>query len=256
MMWCYDQDRIKAYISHHLPCPSVPSVAIGLKKQGYDAAALYFNYEKEHGSIEMTFVSTNPANCTRRVINGFLAYPFTQLGCVRVNAHVRASNKRCRRLLKFIGFKEEGVKRLGYRGKEDIILCGLLRNDYPHLPEKKENFLLPEDITPIHKVRSLKKVESIVNSMKRRGWIGSPIPVLSTDRNYAMTGTHRIAAAREAGIMVKVHYVDTNKFTEEIYLKALRDAGDFITADLIEEELSKGNMIHGRTISTKTPASP
>ena len=254
--WCYDQDRVKAYIKSKIGGDDIDSTAMGIEHEGkLICAVLYFNYQPKHGDIEMSLVSDDPKCCNNKRITGFFRYPFTQLGCKRVTAQVEADNARCLRLLKFFGFKEEGVKRLGFQGKKDLILCGLLRDEFKWLEEPEDQWLSPEEIVPIHEPWDLDKIDMLYQSMEKHGWVGNAIPILSTDRNYAMTGTHRIYAAKLAAIKVKVHYVDTKRFTEDVYLKALRDAGELYTADLIEDELKKGNVIHGSTERTKTPAS-
>lgn len=59
----------------------------------------------------------------------------------------------------------------------------------------------PADIEPLHEVRDAKKLEALVASMGRGGWQGRPILVSARDgRFFAYTGSHRIAAARAAGL--------------------------------------------------------
>jgi len=44
------------------------------------------------------------------------------------------------------------------------------------------------------------KVAELATEMAANGWVGAP--VLTYNAEFAMTGTHRIAAAREAGIEI------------------------------------------------------
>ena len=247
-MWCYDQARIKRYTAHKLGNISGDAVGIGVcHKDVLVCACLYFNHSYKNSDIEMSLVSDEPRIFTTEALKGFLGYPFNQIRCNRITAKVEAKNTVCRRLLKKIGFVEEGVLREASQGN-DLVIYGLLRSDYRYRTEPiAYDWLDPENITPIHSVKDHEKVNQISNNMKRDGWLGNPIPIIATDRNYAMTGTHRIAAAKEAGIRVKVYFVNTEKFTETLYLQYLRDSGEFTAAQLIEDELKKGNQIYVRT---------
>jgi len=67
--------------------------------------------------------------------------------------------------------------------------------------EQKE----PRDLRPRHEVRDEDKVARLAQSMREDGWKGRP--VLCWDEK-ALTGTHRIAAAERAGIMVQCLVID------------------------------------------------
>lgn len=59
----------------------------------------------------------------------------------------------------------------------------------------------PANIEPLHEVRDAGKLEALVASMERDGWQGRPLLVSARDgRFFAYTGSHRIAAARAAGL--------------------------------------------------------
>ena len=59
----------------------------------------------------------------------------------------------------------------------------------------------PTDIEPLHEVRDAEKLEALTASMERDGWQGRPILVSARDGGFfAYTGSHRIAAARAAGL--------------------------------------------------------
>lgn len=73
-------------------------------------------------------------------------------------------------------------------------------------------------IEPPHNVRDTKKLLSLTESMKNTGWQGRPILTYDVGRGEeALTGSHRIKAAREANIEVPIYrienagdYVDKN----------------------------------------------
>jgi hypothetical protein len=78
------------------------------------------------GNIEMTGAGVG---CwTPRVIRTIARHIFVTLGCTRVTARTRASNKTAREALKSMGFRREGTAR-DWFGDEDAILYGLLRRE-------------------------------------------------------------------------------------------------------------------------------
>ena len=58
-----------------------------------------------------------------------------------------------------------------------------------------------------HGVEDEQKVDRLLASILKDGWIGAPV-VLWTE-NLAITGVHRLAAARSAGIQVPVVWLST-----------------------------------------------
>lgn len=80
-----------------------------------------------------------------------------------------------------------------------------------------------ECIIPPHEVRDQDKYASLVESMSEGGWLGRPV-LAYEDPGYglrALTGSHRIAAANEAGIRIPC-LVLTDLTDDEVV--ALRDA--------------------------------
>lgn len=73
----------------------------------------------------------------------------------------------------------------------------------------------PRRIEPPHEVRDEDKLAALVDSMTTHGWLGAPIVVIpGEDYGWgpcdpqAITGSHRLAAAYEAGIDVPTVPVD------------------------------------------------
>jgi hypothetical protein len=58
-----------------------------------------------------------------------------------------------------------------------------------------------DSITPLHKARSDHHLRELTNDMIENGWCGRPLLVIERDSDYlAWTGSHRIAAAKLAGL--------------------------------------------------------
>lgn len=111
----------------------------------------------------------------------------------------------------------------------------------------------PKNLKPLNKVEDVEKYKTIVNSMEKSGYQGRPIlAYMDKGKAKALTGSHRIFAAREAGIDVPVVFVNPSvmkwedksglfgTFKESIkdqrvynYLKA---AGDDVAASLSKLE--------------------
>ena len=103
--------------------------AIGVTAAGQIiAGAVYHNYVKDYGNIEMTVASATPRWATRRVISTLLHYPFTQLGCGRVTATCREGNTHAVNFNLRLGFKKEGILRKGC-GHEDMVIMGMLKEE-------------------------------------------------------------------------------------------------------------------------------
>ena len=123
--------------------------------------------------------------------------------------------------------------------------------------------LLIDDIRPLHEVRNKTKLEALTKEIEQHGWTGNPVLVEKVGDGYrAWTGTHRLAAAKAAGLdTVPVVFVDTEKvwkalrykediskiikdglvdatYDDEDRYKLLEEAGDAQAAALMQEEVA------------------
>ena len=164
------------------------------------------------------------------------------LGTQRVTAIVRASQENVQQFDERIGFKKEGVVRHGYKNNEDLIVYGMLFEEFvegDYAPKYEE--LDPSEIVPLHDAWNEGLNSELIESMEKNGWKGRPLVILRTDRNYALTGTHRRTAAIEAGIKVPVHFVDTQNLKDEMFINLLKSAGDHQSARYLQIELENFN---------------
>jgi hypothetical protein len=70
----------------------------------------------------------------------------------------------------------------------------------------------PRRIIEVHSVRDKTKLARLTEIMKAKGWYGRPLLVWDTGNGvFALTGSHRIAAAKSAGVLVPVMYVNSGK---------------------------------------------
>lgn len=61
--------------------------------------------------------------------------------------------------------------------------------------------LSPHAIEERHEVRDARKLARLTKAMERRGWAGRPLLVVRYGTDRALTGSHRLAAARAAGLI-------------------------------------------------------
>lgn len=91
----------------------------------------------------------------------------------------------------------------------------------------------------IHPVKDKGKFDSLVANMQDRGWVGRPVLVWDNGNGvFALTGSHRIAAARRADIDVPVVHVDADKFASQLNKEGLTyddviGSGDYRVEDFL-----------------------
>ena len=101
-----------------------------------------------------------------------------------------------------------------------------------------------------HEVDNTAKVERLVASMEANGWVGNPILVDDEDSNepFAFTGTHRIEAARIAGIDVPTYSLESagvdigtlvDRVDDEDRLAVILESGDEEAIRIMREEIAK-----------------
>ena len=114
------------------------------------------------------------------------------------------------------------------------------------------NWISPERIKPLHQVRNKRLLAELSADMEENGWQGRPLLVIEREskepRYVAWTGSHRIAAAIEAGLdEVPCYVLDENLLPEEVdaewghvqdyeRLAILRKTGDEAAIHLMWQE--------------------
>lgn len=98
------------------------------------AGCVYANYRGH--DIEMVFSAEHGKWATRGVLRTFFAYPFIQCQCIRVTALIAKDNKRSRKMVATLGFKQEGTIRHGFRPGMDAVIYGMLGTECKWLASK------------------------------------------------------------------------------------------------------------------------
>ena len=105
-----------------------PCTAMGFEKDGeLIAGVMYHNYRKT--DIELSAAAINERWLSRKNLQEIFNYPYNQLGCIRTTAVTGRKNRRARKLLEGLGYRLEGVCRLGWEGKQDAFIYGMTKDE-------------------------------------------------------------------------------------------------------------------------------
>jgi hypothetical protein len=113
-----------------------PHVAIGVIRHDRLCGGIVFHNWFGH-SIEMSGAFDTPGWCLPDTMRRLFAYPFIQLGCVRMTTITAKNNKPARMIDEGFGFKLEGTARKGWDGKQDAMIYGMLAEECKWLDESK-----------------------------------------------------------------------------------------------------------------------
>ncbi len=95
--------------------------------QDFVAGVVFSNFRET--DVEVSCASENPAAWRPHVCKAIFTYVFEQLGCVRCTSITVKGNKKARSFLESLGFQLEGNVRLGYDGRRDALVYGMLKSE-------------------------------------------------------------------------------------------------------------------------------
>lgn len=100
---------------------------------GHEMAGIVFHdYQPSFKTMSFSLAASTPRWITRRLIGRLLAYPFEQLGVQKLWCATPASNERCLRLAKGLGFTREAVLARHF-GKEHAVIMRMFARDFRKL---------------------------------------------------------------------------------------------------------------------------
>lgn len=126
-----ENEILRAWLEKRIPGTDLgnDSWCLGVWRDGKLLAVAGFNnYRKV--DIEISFAADHPRWATKETVAWILGFPFLQLKTQRCSAMVLKSNKRVRKLLNGIGFKEEGRHAHAGPNKETMFSYGMVRDEY------------------------------------------------------------------------------------------------------------------------------
>lgn len=97
--------------------------------RGGEVAAVVLYHELRGCNIEMSIVADTPRWATKQTVGFLLRYPFWSWDVRRVTALVARRNRRSRKLVRGLGFLEEGVMRDGM-ADDDLVIYGMTRRQW------------------------------------------------------------------------------------------------------------------------------
>lgn len=111
-----------------------PANAIGVSN-GHKiiAAFIYNNYRDDANrlphSIDLSVISIDKRWMNRQTIKAMFAYPFTHLNVSRLQALTSANAEGTNSIMKRLGFRQEGLHRMGYPNLDDAFSWGMLKTE-------------------------------------------------------------------------------------------------------------------------------
>lgn len=113
-----------------------PFTAIGFSiRDELVAGVIYNNFHRSDRDIQLTAAATNPRWMTKNNLQSIFEYPYNQLSCVRTTAVTGRKNKRTRKLLVGLGYRQEGCCRKAMGGTQDAIIYGMLEKECRWIPK-------------------------------------------------------------------------------------------------------------------------
>jgi RimJ/RimL family protein N-acetyltransferase len=128
------EEHIGHYLSAHFPelmaaAEYVPHRAVAfVDDEGMLIGAVGLSWLNPWDA-ELSIHLDKPTCLSRAILKELFSHCFDTLKAVRLTCHVRKSNKRARRFVERLGWKNEGCKRKGFDGKRDAIVYGLVKNE-------------------------------------------------------------------------------------------------------------------------------
>lgn len=101
----------------------------------------------------------------------------------------------------------------------------------------------PYDVDPVNDITDKAKIKYLVEEFEKNGYRGRPVVALGSEseQSIALTGSHRILAAREAGIEIPVVYIEYDE--NNPLIQDLTDAqGDDERAQVAAELYEEGTI--------------
>jgi RimJ/RimL family protein N-acetyltransferase len=142
----YEADElVSQFVSERIPNmegrPFGKHVAIGVVRRDTLIGGVVFHNMRVHGGrpfdIEMSGAADDATWLWPATLRKLFAYPFIQLGCVRMTSIIGRKNKRARKVVEGLGFRLEGVARKAIDGKEDAMIYGALKSECRFIPQDK-----------------------------------------------------------------------------------------------------------------------
>lgn len=128
-------EMVRERIPHLRELGFGPHTAMGIVHQGALVGGVVFNNYRGF-DVHFTVVMERAAPVGRATIRALFEYAFDKLGVKRITSITGRKNKRARKALAFLGFREVGVAHRGLDGFEDAFIYEVLKENCKWLRAK------------------------------------------------------------------------------------------------------------------------
>lgn len=129
-------ERVAAWAARQLPhvgeagfgpCRAVAIVSGADHPLG---AIIYHDYQKNHGTVQISMATVSPLWAQPQTVRDLLAIPFDQYRVRKVWTCIPSDNERAQRFNAGIGMKREAVLRDHFAPKRHAVIYGMLDREY------------------------------------------------------------------------------------------------------------------------------
>lgn len=124
----YGADETVCEFVSNLIGEKISGRAIGVVSNGAIVGGV--TYSQYTGTdMRCCFAGSSPKWLSRDTLRQFFSYPFEQIGCARISVLVGVNNERSLKVVRGLGFIQEGVIRKAMDDGSDGILLGILKEE-------------------------------------------------------------------------------------------------------------------------------
>jgi len=141
-------ELIGKYVGEKCEAHFTPGMFQGLvvlSDDGQFTAAIVVSDFREH-DCQLSCATESKFTWRPHVLRAVFEYVFNQLGCVRCTSITKITNKKARAFLEGMGFQLEGKLRLGYDGKKDALIYGLLASECKYIAQPEQDDEAPDPV--------------------------------------------------------------------------------------------------------------
>lgn len=146
-------EQIADYVAHQFPIVMErggydPDLAIGIIDDDHKIIGGLVFTDYQENDAELTIYLKPGTQLTRTIIRRFFSIVFFTMKLKRITAKISAENKKSRKFVERLGFKQEGLLRNAFYNGADVHLYGMLYKECPWLVIQNKNKHLKTNPAP------------------------------------------------------------------------------------------------------------
>jgi len=164
-------EMVRQRIPHVRETGFGPCVGFGVVRASQLFGGVVFNNFRSF-DVHMSAPFDHVGWALPETIQDLCDYPFNRWGMMRVTAITGKKNKKARKVLEYIGFKFEGVSRLGLDGERDAHVYGLLKQECKWLKDRNDGLTATGSYSsgPLQDRRRADRLERTDGDCQFRHW--------------------------------------------------------------------------------------